>query len=153
MSEKAHSAFNKSLDYFEVQLGKFGSDNWTDNLCKLTLALNSEINPVTKLCPIEVYRNRSLKAVGPSEFYKTSGEQKSSFLRFSNKVKNTIDSNLKFRGEQFTKGQKIKVKFKNSEPRFATVMSENDKSELQSVLVKLDGFGRPVSVSKNDICK
>ena len=155
LSEKAHSAFNKALDYYNKNEEKFGSDSWADTLTKLTLALNCEKNPITNLAPIEIFRNRSLKSIGPSEFYNTSAEGKCSQLRFQEKVKNVMNSKLKISLNTYTKGQNIKVKFKDKEAKTGVVLTDNDDSTKSSVLVKFinDKYNsKAVSVNKNSIC-
>jgi len=152
LSEKAHSSYNKALDFYYKDSDSYGSDNWSDTLCKLVLSLNSEINPTTGYSPIEIYKNRLLQNIGPTKFFQCGLEAKSSFLRFSNKVQSAMKSRLKTNLSVFKYDQEVKVCFKGKQPRFGICKDTKDDETRTSVLIKLNDSNRPLMINKNFIC-
>ena len=66
-----------------------------------------------------------------------------------------MNSRLKISLNTYTKGQNIKVKFKDKEAKTGVVLTDNDDSTKSSVLVKFinDKYNsKAVSVNKNSIC-
>jgi len=151
LSERAHRAFNTALDSFSIDKNQYGSDGWEDCLTKLAISLNSEPSKITGYTPFEVYKNRQLLSLNPTKFHASSIDSKCCFLRFAQKVKNIASSRLKIVSSVYEPGQRVKIKFKNQNPRYGTVKTTDDNTSALSVKVQMDQSRNIVSVNKNFI--
>ena len=152
LSERCHAEVNRAMEVYDAKAKKYKYENWQNHLTQAVITINSLKHPVHRYSPYEIYKHRVQSELEPVRFHPTGCELIVSQEKFTQKVGRLLKSTGKIVLPVFYKGQKVKIKFKDQQPRYGAVTSTADKNHKMAVLVKIDGERKAISVNKDFIC-